>query len=166
MTYFVIDVESVGLHGEGYAVGGGLYLDNGACLWGFRLACPINKCAGSDDDRQWVKDNIPLLEVTHSSPKAMRNEFWKLWMKAKKDGAIMAADCGWPVEAKFLLDCIKDDPSRKFDGPYPFVDVGSVLLANGLDPLKNYDRTPSELPKHDPYADARQSARLLTENLK
>ena len=28
--FFVIDVESVGLHGEGFAVAGGVYLRNGA----------------------------------------------------------------------------------------------------------------------------------------
>jgi hypothetical protein len=52
------------------------------------------------------------------------------------------------------------------DGPYPLVDVASVRLAAGLDPLGAYDRTAGELPVHNPLADARQSARLLLEALK
>ena len=163
--FFVIDVESVGLHGEGFAVAGGVYLTNGSALWEFRLACPIDECAGDDDDRKWVKDNIPAIEETHRSPKAMRDEFWKQWMRAKRDGAVMAADCQWPVEAGFVKACIADDPARKWEGPYPLHEIASYIAASGLDPMAKYPRTPSEMPMHDPLADARQSARLLSEAL-
>ena len=164
--FFVFDVESVGLHGEGFAVAGGVYLANGAAQWEFRLACPIAECAGSDDDRQWVKDNIPAIEETHRSPRAMRDEFWKQWMKAKAGGAVMAADCAWPVEACFLMRCVNDDrEARKWEGPYPLHEIASYLDAAGLDPMAKYPRTPSEMPMHDPLADARQSARLLSEAL-
>lgn len=159
-AFFVFDVESVGLHGEGFAVAGGVYLD-GAAQWEFRLAVPIAECAGSDDDRQWVKDNIPTIEETHRSPKAMRDEFWQQWMKAKAGGAVMAANCAWPVEAGFLKACIADDSSRKWEGPYPLHEIASFLIVAGFDPLAKYPRTPSELPIHDPLADARQSARML-----
>ena len=163
--FFVIDVESVGLHGEGFAVAGGVYLPNGAAQWEFRLACPIDECAGDDDDRKWVKENVPAMEETHRSPKAMRDEFWRQWMKAKAGGAVMAAECQWPVEAGFVKACIADDPSRKWEGPYPLHEIASYLAAAGLDPMAKYDRTPSEMPMHDPLADARQSARLLSEAL-
>jgi hypothetical protein len=39
------------------------------------------------------------------------------------------------------------------------------MLSAGMNPLATYDRTPSELPRHNPLADARQSARLLSEAL-
>ena len=159
-SFFIFDVESVWLHGEGFAVGGGVYLDNGAAQWEFRLACPM--CSGDYDDLLWVKDNIPLMVVTHMTPKAMRDEFWQLWMKAKKEGCVMAADCGWPVEANFLRTCILENPARKWEGPYPFHEIATYLSVAGLDPLGKYDRTPSELPIHDPLADARQSARMLS----
>lgn len=68
--FFVFDVESIGLHGEGFAVAGGVYLPNGVAQWEFRLACPIDECAGDDDDRKWVKENIPAIEETHRSPKS------------------------------------------------------------------------------------------------
>lgn len=160
--FFVFDVESVGLHGEAFAIGGGVYLENGAAQWEFRLACPIDECAGDDEDRKWVKENIPAIEETHRVPRAMRDEFWKQWIKAKSQKAEMAADCAWPVEAGLLAQCIKDDPSRKWEGPYPLHEISSYLAAAGLDPMKEYDRTPSEMPKHDPLADARQSARMLS----
>lgn len=159
----MFDVESVGLHGEGFAVGGGVFLANGAIQWGFRMACPTDECIGTDEGRKWVKENVPQLEITHRSPRQMRDEFWNRWSKAKREGALMAADCGWPVEANFVGSCITDDPSRMWDGPYPFHEIATFLEAAGMDPVAKYPRTPSELPQHDPYADAVQSARLLSE---
>lgn len=162
-SFFVFDVESIGLHGQGYAVGGGVYLENGAAQWEFRFACPVAECAGSDDGLKWVKENAPLITETHRSPKAMRDSFWVEWKKAKEQGAIMVADCGWPVESRFLAECIDDDSvDRSWDGPYPLHEIASYLAAAGLDPLAKHERTASEMPVHDPLADARQSARMLS----
>lgn len=163
--FFVFDVESVGLHGEGFAVGGGVFLENGANQWGFSLACPIAECKGDDNGRDWVKEHVPVLGETHRSPKTMRFSFWFMWLKAKNEGAIMAADCGWPVEARFLAQCVDDDATRFWEGPYPMVEISSVLMCAGMDPMTKYPRQPSELPEHNPYADAVQSARLLAEAL-
>lgn len=162
-SFFVFDVESVGLHGEGFAVAGGVYLENGAAQWEFNMSCPLDECAGSDNDREWVKANIPELTITHRSPQTMRDQFWMNWMRAKTEGAVMAADCGWPVEARFLIACIDDDPEkRNWDGPYPFMEIASFLTSAGMDPMEKYERTASEMPEHDPLGDARQSARLLS----
>lgn len=159
--FFVFDVESVGLHGEGFAVAGGVYQTTGVALWEFRMSCPIDECTGGDEGRQWVKNNVPVLEQTHRRPLAMRDSFWCQWLNAKKDGAVMAAECAWPVETNFLTACINDDTRRTREGPYPLHDVASWLAAAGMDPMVKYDRLPSEMPVHDPLADARQSARLL-----
>jgi hypothetical protein len=154
------------LHGDAFSVAGGLYFDNGAALWEFRYSCPTQECDGADDDRRWALDNVPVSEITHRSPKGIRDAFWKDWQRAKSEAAWMAADCSWPVEAKFLEACVKDDqPARNWEGPYPLIDIGSVLFGAGMDPMKDYERTESELPKHDPLADARQSARLLAQAL-
>ena len=165
-SYFVFDVESIGLHGDGFAVGGGLYCDNGVALWEFRFACPTEEAQGPDESRQWVKDNVPHIEVTHRSPLAMRDAFWDLWLRAKANNATMAADCGWPVEARFLEACIADSPqAREWQGPYPLLEISTLMLAAGRDPLGTYERTESEKPAHDPLTDSRQSARLLGECL-
>lgn len=162
-SFFVFDVESVGLHGEGFAVAGGVYLENGAAQWEFSMSCPLHECRGDGKDREWVRANIPELTVTHLSPKTMREQFWYNWMRAKNEGALMAADCGWPVEARFVIACVDDDPQqRNWDGPYPFMEIASFLTAAGMDPMAKYDRTESEMPVHDPLGDARQSARLLS----
>lgn len=164
-SFFVFDVESIGLHGEGFAVAGGVYLSNGAVQWEFGFSCPTDKAEGLRGDRQWVDQNVPVLEVTHRDPIGLRMAFWKLWTNAKHSGAEMAAECLWPVEARFVHDCIRDDAQRLADAPYPFHEISSVMLAAGMNPLATYDRTPSERPPHNPLADSRQSARLLSEAL-
>lgn len=162
-SFFVFDVESVGMHGEGFAVGGGVYLENGAAQWEFSESCPIESVLGKELDRQWAIKNIPAtLVITKHSPEGVRSMFWKWWLKAKSEGALMATDCGFPVEARFLRDCIYDNyTDRKDDAPYPLIEISSVLFCAGMDPIGTYDREPSEMPKHDPTADARQSARIL-----
>lgn len=166
-SFFVFDVESVGLHGEGFAVAGGVYLENGAVQWEFSFACdPEHAISDGKESERWVRSNVPLLELTHRLPHAIRSAFWAQWVRAKNDGVVMVVDCGWPVEARFLLSCIADDfHQRKNDGPYPMLDLSSLLFAAGKDPLATLSRLPSEEPRHNPLADARQSARILSETL-
>ena len=167
--YFVFDVESVGLHGEGFAVGWVVVNEDGEELTCGILACPLEKAQGSDEDREWVKQNVPEHAwqgkyFTYASPMEVRQEFWRVWKLWKKQGAILVADCPWPVEARFLIECVNDDPkNRNWEGPYPFIDVASVRLAAGLDPLGTDERIEGESPAHDPQRDARQSARLFIE---
>jgi hypothetical protein len=167
-SFFVFDVESVGLHGEGFAVAGGVYLENGAAQMEFSFACPIDEAKGDDEGRAWVKKNCPTLEVTHHIPFGIRDAFWKEWMKAKAQDPliVMAAECGWPVEARFLCACVDDaSEERTWKGPYPLHDVASFMVAAGMDPMAKYERTPSEMPEHNPLTDARLSARLLSKAL-
>lgn len=163
--FFIFDVESVGLHGEGFAVAGGIYI-NGAAQSEFRFCCPPEEAKGDDDDREWVKANVPVMEITHRHPAAVREAFWSEWEKAKKryPGITMAGECIWPVEAGFVARCIyQDKAKRNWEGPYPFHEIASFMRAAGMDPMATYERTPSEMPPHEPLADARQSARLLAE---
>jgi len=138
-SYFVFDVESVGLHGQGFAVAGGVYLENGATQWEFSFACPISECEGNDSDRQWVKENVPALEETHRTPTEMRGSFWVMWMIAKSNGAEAAAECLWPVESRFLSDCIKDDAQFLLSAPYPIHEIASIMAAAGMNPMDKYD---------------------------
>ena len=173
--YFSLDVESIGLHGEAFAVGWSVLDETGEELDNGYVAIDPNLANGSDDDRQWVTENvIPHLPNPNikdnflmSPQKDMRELFWDDWMHWQSRGATLWADCSWPVEARFLAACIDDEPEdRKWEGPYPLGEISSILLAAGKDPLANYDRLQSELPKHHPTCDARQSGRLLIEALK
>lgn len=164
--FMVFDVESVGLHGGAFAVGWvvvdreGRERSSGCC------SIPPNHVHGSVQNRQWIAENVPTMKRTHQWLSHMRTEFWNAWLGWKARGAVLVADCPWPVEARFLADCVDDNvDEREWEGPYPLIDVASVMLAAGRDPLATHERRPSELPAHDPLADARQSARLLIEAL-
>ena len=161
-----IDVESIGLFGEAFAVAyvvtdtAGTLLDEGL------FACDPYRAAGTGANRRWVLENVPAIEATHYDPRQVREAFWLSWITWRERGAVMFAECSFPVESKFLTDCVTDSPSdREYLGPYPLHDIASLLLASGRNPLDTYDRLPSEVPAHHPLCDARQSSRLLLECL-
>lgn len=161
--FFVFDVESVGLHGDGFSCGY-VVVENAPQMKvvGRGGLSPIRcNARGTAADHEWVSANVPPGSRITSSPRVLRDAFWASWSYWRTQGAVMVADCPWPVEARFLQACVDDEPARQAEAPYPLIDVASVLLAAGMDPIASYDRLPSELPKHDPVADAMQSARLL-----
>ena len=165
--FMVFDVESIGLHGEGFAVAWVVVNRDGDRLGEGCMACDPGQCAGTDKSRQWVAANVPSLEVTSPTPQHLRNTFWHEWRHWADQGAVLVADCAWPVEANFLSACVKlNHAEREWQGPYPLHDLASVLLANGADALAVTDRLPDELPAHHPLMDVRQSARQLLAALK
>jgi hypothetical protein len=165
--FMVFDVESVGLHGEGFQFGWVVVDRTGRAFDEGYAACPQEYARGDDEGRAWILANVPQpAQPRCMNPRAVRDRFWEDWQRWKADGAMLFADCCWPVEARFLAACVDDDPAtRAWQGPYPLHDVASFRAAVGFDPLGTFDRLPDELPAHDPLADARQSARLLIEAL-
>jgi hypothetical protein len=170
--FFVFDCESVGLQGQTFAVAGGIYDINGTAIGGseFIFACdphPGMAVKGREiEDTKWVEVNVTTREgaVLCNTPDEVRHRFWGLWKMAKIGfpGILMFVECGWPVEARFLISCIEQDSiSRNWEGPYPMHEIATLMLAAGMDPMATYDRLPEELPAHEPLADARLSARLL-----
>ena len=65
--FLVFDVESIGLHGEAFAVAGGVYAD-GIRQTEFCFSCPPEEARGDDTDRAWISANVPSIQVTHSTP--------------------------------------------------------------------------------------------------
>lgn len=166
-TFVVFDIESIGLHGEGFAVGY-VVLDgtNELIVESGRFACAPALAAGNASGRAWVVTNVPPLPTNCADPTAVRAAFWAVWLRWKGQGAWLAADCAWPVEAKFLLSCVADlGDVAVWDGPYPLLDISSMLAMIGRDPRTAVKRLPDEVPAHDPLADARCSARQLRECL-
>ena len=164
--FMVFDVESVGLHGEGFTVAWVVVNIDGEKLDEGCLSCNPTLCEGSAVSRKWIEDNIPELEITSPTKMHLRNTFWYEWIKWKEQGAILVADCIWPVETNFLSACINQNHSeREWQGPYPLVDLASILLALGEDPLAITIRKDDELTMHHPLMDARQSARQLIDCL-
>lgn len=165
--FMVFDVESIGLHGEGFAVAWVVVNRKGERLDEGCLACNPAICSGTDESRLWIDANVPALEVTSPTKMHLRNTFWHEWRKWADQGAVLVADCAWPVEANFLSACVRQNPSeREWKGPYPLHDLASVILAMGSDALAVTERLPDELPAHHPLMDSRQSARQLVACLK
>ncbi len=176
--WMVFDVESVGLHGEGFAVGyvvidakSGEEVDSGIAIAHEDLS------PGLPDDRAWIKEYVvPALTayvrkdrsskpVADMTAPGVRAFFWNAWCYWKAEGAWLAADVAWPVEARFLATCVDEKRKRASMTPYPLIDIASVRMGVGLDPLQEVGREEDELPAHNPLADARQSARLFLEAL-
>jgi hypothetical protein len=160
--FMVFDVESIGLHGEGFAVAWVVVNRGGERLGEGCLSCDPAQCAGTEESRLWVGENVPSLERTSPTKQHLLNTFWHAWRHWADKGAVLVADCAWPVEANFLSACIAlNHAEREWQGPYPLHDLASVLLALGADALAMTERLPDELPAHHPLMDARQSARQL-----
>lgn len=161
-----LDVESIGLHGEGFAVGWVVVNAAGEPQEAQCWSCPPNSAEGSTSDRAWVAANVPPLAVTHGSPTALRAAFWSAWLGWRERGAWLVADCPWPVEANFLSACVRDQgPSAHWKGPYPLLDVSTLVMASGRDPRAEGERsTEAERPAHDPLADAYHSIRRWRES--
>ena len=113
-----------------------------------------------------VTDNVPLFSAFANDLGWMAGmtgagspwfEAFKRWKK----GAVLVADHPFPVETRFLDGLTRHGVAM----PYPLIDVASVRLAAGFDPIGTEPRLRNEEPAHNPLADARQSARLLLEAL-
>jgi hypothetical protein len=173
--FLVFDVESVGLHGDGFAVGYVLVeTASGSEVASGMAWCHPDKCVrGTPADRAWTEANVmpSLIRGTATlyecaDAREVRDTFWLKGAALCPKGTVLAADVAWPVEARFLAQIIDDSPTvRNWSGPYPLIDIASVRLAKGFDPLATEPRRENELPAHNPLADARQSARLLLEAL-
>ena len=154
MKYLVFDVETNGLQGRAFAVGAVVVDATGKLLDSF--ACR-EEIIGEVDP--WVREHVlPAVADLPMEPSVVK-AFVRFATRQK--GVYFAADCPFPCEAHFLIDCV----AMGLPSPYPLVDVASVRFGVHLDPLAIEARLPEELPAHNPLADARQSARLLVEAL-
>lgn len=151
-TLLILDVESVGLNGEGFAWGAVLVQDNEVHAERIRW-CHPDKAIGNHAGRIWVNENVvpALIRATGvpncETAREVRDEFWAWY--SHYDPQIVAADTIWPVEATFLSACIADDPDpRYFNGPYPFWDISTLRAVGLIERAPNY---------HDPLMDARES---------
>lgn len=167
--YLVIDVESIGLYGEAFAVAGVIMSCN-KIIEEFLFACNPEVAKGTISNREWITKNVQLSysDFNCSSTIQLRYLFWNKFieLKNKYPELIICGECIYPVEANFFAQCIKDDEqNREWEGPYPLHDISSMIFMTGVDPLQKVERIENELPEHNPLADARQSARLLMKSI-
>lgn len=158
-----IDAECNGLAGRAFAVAMTLS-DHTGELDHIVYRCPIDNPV---DD--WVAENvlpaIEDIEINCADYDGLLFNLRERHFDWAEEGTPLAAHVAWPVEARLLLDMLPGEDIWR--GPYPLIDVSSVLLAKGHDPLSvdNYLRD-HELPApdgspHNPLYDARAAERCL-----
>lgn len=134
-TMLAVDVESNGLHGKAFAVGAVLMKLDGTIIDEFAARCPIR----GETDPWVIKNVLPAMKdfaQTHASAKAMRKAFWEWYKQAKERADYVLFDNGYPVEARFFLDCQDDDiDGRYWDHPFPVLELASLLVQVGIKPL-------------------------------
>ena len=73
--FMVFDVESIGLHGDGFAVAWVVVNREGERLGEGCMACPRDLCAGTAESRLWVDENVPALDQVQFSVTSHRGCF-------------------------------------------------------------------------------------------
>lgn len=157
-----IDAETNGLAGRAFAVALTL-TDPGGELANRVLRCPI----GELHTDQWVAENVlpgiaDIPENCHDYPQLLA-ELVTTYTDWGGRAVPLIAHVAWPVEARLLLDAFNG--SDVWRGPYPLIDVASVLLAKGFDPLtvdgylRDHDIPAPHGSPHHPLYDARAAER-------
>lgn len=153
---FVFDVESIGLHGIGFAVGATV-IDKKSKLEVDRFSLVsaegIEIC-----DNEWVKQNV--FPKISNLPKCetlleLRDRFYGFYSK-HKDTCEIWSDVNFPVETNFLSAIVNDDiKNREWNMPYPLLDISSQIDVSinriqncGIDGLEEHN------PLHDAIASA------------
>jgi hypothetical protein len=169
MRFFIFSVTSVGQYGQPFAVGGGLYQINDGkrnAIDEFNFAIDPHNVGGSTYDVEWVKENVPPLDVTHTSLQPMAQAFMEKLEAAIKTGAKIACDLVHPRESHFLFNAVTQRATAEGEvhepaPTEPLYDIHSIRYGAGAEELPN--RRSDEQPAHDPLMDARYAARLLAE---
>ncbi len=187
----MLDVESVGLYGDALAYGFVIFDGDTTIEEGLAIANPM-ACAGERQDFDWLKVNVfpwinamslefpkdgernivltdpttGVLTTLCDGPISLREAFWSLWEREKARGTELWADVCYPVETNFLATCVRALTGRKFQGPFPLLDVATLTAISTGSPFRVLERTPDELPEHHPLMDARHSTRKLRLSIK
>ena len=165
--YFIADVESIGLHGEGFAAAY-VVLDRKFNSIEFAcFACSPDAATGDASDRNWIADMLKKLSDQNQSivlncvtPKAVRQQLFSAWLQWREKGASFFADCTWPVEANFLSSAMAEHIAQhgepaKWQGPYPVVDIMTLEFAalyrnpSFVSPIRDEQQYALHHPLHD-----------------
>lgn len=136
---FFVDAESDGLYGSLISIAvivtdyAGNELER--CYWGIaRDKLQIQN--------EWVKENVePILGdyIECQNEQELLNRFWNVWERYYEQAYVVADVC-YPVESRMFEKCIQlDIENRAMKGPFPLIDLSSLLLAKNMNPLA--DRT-------------------------
>lgn len=155
-----LDCESNGLHGQIFAVGVSVQVRGLGEVGAWTDRCPI---VGEVDP--WVEQYVlpalsGVLEL-HATTTGLQRSWRVHYDGLGSDVTAVVCHVPWPVEARFLWDSHRDTP---FSGPFPLLDVASMLDAIGEDPAdldgwlirEGYPALSGD--PHHPLYDARRAA--------
>jgi len=154
---FIFDVESVSLHGVGFAVGALVLDKDGNELDRFELL----STEGIELANDWVKQNV--IPKLFDMPKCdtlleLRNKFYEFYIKHKDTSGIWA-DVAYPVETNFLNQIVQDNlKEREWMMPYPLNDISTIIDVS----INRAETCGIEnLRIHHPLDDCRASVKFL-----
>lgn len=142
---------------EGHAVGAvaamirddGLRIDDE-----FFAACPP---PDGNDDRL----DLPPSAYRFATPAAVRSAFWPFYRKYHERHYTLAAFSPFPVEVAFMAACLREHSEHPDDLPTPFIDLASVIWAQGDDPTRWPLADPERRAAVHPLVAAREVAQAL-----
>jgi hypothetical protein len=158
---FSFDAETNGLYGEVWAVGAVLLgaARTEAGMFPVTFSGQLDPSVVTDP---WTREHVvPVVDLPRYETRVeLLDTFWAFWL-AHRTGADCVGDFAAPVEAGLFRACVElDVAGRQWNGPYPLHELGTLLLARGLDP--ELDRREFagrlDLVAHDPLADAMAQA--------
>lgn len=168
MNKFYVDAECDGLYGSFLSVAALVTDECGRELDRFYLSVRANE---SDIQTEWVRENVfPFLagadELVNTEDELL-DRFWEFWMK-HRENAVCIAYVPYPVEARLFTHCVMKAPiDRAFFGPFPLYDLGTLLMARGLDPDPDMSvLSGMELTKHDAMNDVRMMEKVWEKLMK
>ncbi len=133
--YFIVDAETDGLYGDFISAAVIVTdIDFNELEHAYYGICEKNLKVTDE----WVRENVlpKMGEYTECCDEAeLLERVWELWMKYRET-AYAIGDVIHPVESRLFAKCVqRDEATRKMLGPYPFLDVASILFTKGEDPL-------------------------------
>lgn len=163
-NYLFIDAECDGLHGSFLTV-----------------AMLVTDCHGKEIEHayygirkekmiiqdSWVQKNVfPILGDYKplDSETELLEYTWQMWEKWK-ESCYVVADVPFPVENRLFQKSIQNAlAERKMKGPFPMLDLASIIFAKGIDPLKSrYELLgiSDNYNQHNALEDVRIAARVF-----
>lgn len=133
-----VDAETDGLYGQFLSVAmlvtdlsGENILEE--AYWGVKNA----KQLAQDS---WTREHvIPIMGDYEpcENEEELLEKMWSFWMKYQET-AYAIADVSYPVEARLFAKCVeKEMETRKYQAPFPLLDLSTLLYWEGLDPVGN-----------------------------
>ena len=160
---FFIDAETDGLYGSFISVG--LIVTDCNCdeIESFYYGVSRNNLKITD---KWVEKNVlPILGdyVECQDENELINRVWSIWLKYA-DVSYAVADVMFPVEARLFTECVRRHPGSDMKGPFPLIDLSSLLLAKGIDPLADRESLVNKelenVARHNALDDVRMSIEI------